>query len=1232
MRYLNKIIFIQSAHINYTEIRLDGNVHFIGDQGVGKSTVLRAVLFFYNADTQKLGISTASNKDQFQEYYFKHTNSHIIYEVVSNEAKFLVWLYKEHGRLCYRFIESPYEQSFFMTEATKGYQSLTPDNVIKRIRSESYCSRKIIYFKEFRDILYGAVQDSKDKKVFKKYALLEYNMYHNIPKTISNIFLNAKLQSSAIKTTIINSLNEGEYQTGEEAYKNESSYNIDLAVLRKFLNDFEHDRNDIETFEKNERKATLIIEHYSTLLRLEQEKIETAQLLGGALQTKRDRKLSVAHDIKTHVEEEEKLVENIEHVKKDFNAKFEVLKKQITILENNIAQANQKKRYYHVQNITAILERVDKEESWQIALQNKQDRKRTLLAQFDSIEQKYQILFNQIENKRRKTENAINNQINQAKGKYFEEQNHIVETYQGFIENLNKREYHYLEENRKKRDTIQDDIRSLEQKRDKIKNTRYFEQELKAIETKLKTLQDGISEKTHQITLCKKEIETLQNNAQHEQTKLQHGYENQRQEIERQRKKSKKQHNDIVIKLQSFENSFYDFLNQHYPDWANTIGKVCHEDILFSDALKPNIETINDLLFGVELDLNHEDVKVQTIAEYQSEQSRLKTELANLDEKSIEIKTEYLRRKKGISQKFNKKIKLQQKGRKTLDYEISQAKRRIQKLEFDHDDYNQQAIDTKNKALAEIHPKIVTKKEQLRIIKQAGIDIRNEYAQKKSDREKAKHQAVSKLKQAFEVRIKGLKQSLHENNEKAESEKKDIEQQKQHELHGKGLDDSLIAMLDKEIAKITKELTEIHALKMNIVAEYKIAKRDFIDHLPEFEEKKEIYENDMDTMTKKHEHEIQQSNEKRVETQHALEVFRKENDEIARQLQNFEHFKNNLLYQELAYYIDMETASNTENITLLIGKLRDFDSDLQRTNHDEFKPAINSFVSKLRPENIFNFHTQFSDNLAYRKFAENLKEFIDEGKINIYKEKFKEMHIDLVEKIIGEIEKIMSKQKVIRDTISKINNGFKNSNFIGVVQAIELKFEESNHGIVQILSEIKRFRDANPYNIGQTTLFTGQHSQENNEKIMSLLMTLLKKIQNTKQIKIQLEDTFTLKFRVVENQTDTGWQQQLTDIGSNGTDILVKAMIYIMLLDVFKEKASRKKVNDFYLHCVMDEIGAIHLKNIESLIRFANERNIWMISGSPNEQDALAYKYVYDFIKDNKSITKIHRLIDNNQR
>ena len=34
MRYLNKIVFLNSAHIPYSEIQLDGNVHFIGTHHV----------------------------------------------------------------------------------------------------------------------------------------------------------------------------------------------------------------------------------------------------------------------------------------------------------------------------------------------------------------------------------------------------------------------------------------------------------------------------------------------------------------------------------------------------------------------------------------------------------------------------------------------------------------------------------------------------------------------------------------------------------------------------------------------------------------------------------------------------------------------------------------------------------------------------------------------------------------------------------------------------------------------------------------------------------------------------------------------------------------------------------------------------------------------------------------------------------------------------------------------
>lgn len=88
MKYLNKIIFIYSANIPYAEISVDGNVHFTGTQGVGKSTLLRALLFFYNADTQHLGI----NREQksFEEFYFPRANSYILYEVMRENGAYTI--------------------------------------------------------------------------------------------------------------------------------------------------------------------------------------------------------------------------------------------------------------------------------------------------------------------------------------------------------------------------------------------------------------------------------------------------------------------------------------------------------------------------------------------------------------------------------------------------------------------------------------------------------------------------------------------------------------------------------------------------------------------------------------------------------------------------------------------------------------------------------------------------------------------------------------------------------------------------------------------------------------------------------------------------------------------------------------------------------------------------------------------------------------------------------------
>lgn len=143
---------------------------------------------------------------------------------------------------------------------------------------------------------------------------------------------------------------------------------------------------------------------------------------------------------------------------------------------------------------------------------------------------------------------------------------------------------------------------------------------------------------------------------------------------------------------------------------------------------------------------------------------------------------------------------------------------------------------------------------------------------------------------------------------------------------------------------------------------------------------------------------------------------------------------------------------------------------------------------------------------------------------------------------------------------------------------------------------------------------------------VDLLKQLVKEIIRSKRDYISLSDSFELKFRVIENYTDTGWVEKISNVGSEGTDILVKAMINIMLLNVFKEGAS-KRFKDFKLHCVMDEIGKLHPGNVRGLLKFANDRNILLINGSPTENDAMAFRHIYKLEKDSKAMTKVKRII-----
>ena len=216
----------------------------------------------------------------------------------------------------------------------------------------------------------------------------------------------------------------------------------------------------------------------------------------------------------------------------------------------------------------------------------------------------------------------------------------------------------------------------------------------------------------------------------------------------------------------------------------------------------------------------------------------------------------------------------------------------------------------------------------------------------------------------------------------------------------------------------------------------------------------------------------------------------------------------------------------------------------------------------------------------------------------------------------------------IKSTINEINRDFRENNFAGVIKEIELRAVESSDRLMQQLLNIKKFDEEHGFDIGHLNLFSTEESlNRTNEEAVKLLMSLIDMMDiEKKREKITLSDTFKLEFKVKENDNDTNWVEKLSNVGSDGTDILVKSMVNIMLINVFKRKIS-KRFGDFKLHCMMDEIGKLHPDNVEGILKFANVRNIFLINSSPTTYNAQVYKYTYSLSKDEKSNTVVKTLL-----
>ena len=656
--------------------------------------------------------------------------------------------------------------------------------------------------------------------------------------------------------------------------------------------------------------------------------------------------------------------------------------------------------------------------------------------------------------------------------------------------------------------------------------------------------------------------------------------------------------------------SFYKWLCENKEGWENTIGKVVDEErILYAQGIEPQLDVASGSLFGVKLNLDNIASVHRTPDEYRLEKNNLEEQVRQINHQLAQLPVTL---QEGIA-KLGKRYAAQ------VNPLRQQAT--LLKVEEEQIPVKRQGLQNQRHQLEmEEQERIAQEKEiRERLFNEALLKVQSE----KDAREKSESKNKKDLKEldsSFNKALKTLDEELRIFKEAQQSDaerrgkefasqKKQLDEQQKAEFAGKGVDTGLLEQYRRVLEGLMEQLKRIDR-ERPIVIRYRDAEKNLFAREPEI--KKAIKAIDQRLFMLRQRYEDRRTRigkkckemEERQKTLLKELAYRREGLELYRQMVENEHLVPD------AFLADGNTMNSELSCQQLLTRLRGTVNQ-KRESIDKLKDIVVSFNRNFKPQNAFHFNTMPVTDNDYLQIAADLQDFMDNNKIEEFRRRTSEHYKDILGRISSEIGSLIKRRSDVDGVILDINRDFVEKNFAGVIKSIELRANESSDKLMQLLISIHDYAVENALSIGELNLFSSDNRDEVNRKVVDYLKSLSHQLLNEpNRSTVSLGDAFRLQFRVKENDNDTNWVERINNVGSDGTDILVKAMVNIMLINVFKKKAARKS-GDFIVHCMMDEIGRLHPNNIKGILQFANSRNIYLINSSPTSYNPYDYRYTY---------------------
>ena len=1213
MRHLSKIIFLNSANIPYAEVMLDGNVHFAGTQGVGKSTVLRALLFFYNADKMRLGIQ--QGQKSFEEFYFRFSNSYIIYEVKTEMGAYSILLNRSQGKAVFRFIDAPYQKDWFVDD--NGRVESDWIRIRERIGNKVDISAKIDTYEQYRNIIFGNTHDRSHH--FDKYALVESSKYQNIPRSIQNVFLNSKLDADFVKNTIIQSMTDTED-------------NIRLSDYRHLVADFEREFDEIDCWYKKDSngevvvrtKANKVIETYRLLVALEYEMQQTWHQLNYVVSHTREQMPFIEDEIHKIEEKLTKIREKLENIQQEYQKEHDRLNSEIAKRNQRLEDIRKKRKQYEEIRIQDVIALDAQEPKYQSEKAQKEKLLQALQEQYKDVTEKYRRLYVTIDEEWKDFDLAQKEEIQRQRDAVQTERDKGAIARDKRKRTIEDAYNEWLAASDERLAVLQEECNRTDKRLSELQYWHPMQKDIDACKEEISELHVQEKELNSQLVIAHNELKAMRGEGERKQEQIKIEFTRKQETIQAELSQLQEELAKTEKTLARWKGSLYEWLTKNKAGWEDTIGKVVDEQqVLYAQGLEPELSTDGNL-FGISLNLNAIPVHHRTPDEYRSLQKQQQEAIANKKKVWADLQQQCENELEAISKSYKGKLSELQQQETNLRVQVEQipmkikdAETRLHQLERKEEEQIKTEREKRTAAYNDAR---------------LGLDREStNRTQQRAKRDKDLNATESEYKSILKELQKRFDTFRQKQADEKTARKKDIderrqmmERQERDELKGKGADTNAIELCRRDIAELQEILNKI-AGQRHYVIEYRKDEEELFSHEAEFrDEKRQLETKDAqarqsyDYKQKCYEAELLENIELLKSKKESLSIM----TDGLNQYEQLCHVENILPESFLQDDIRIQSSMSCSDLVVQMRGV----INKKRQKSDELKRAVNSFNTHFGTNNTFHFITPQYDE-DYLTFAMNLQEFIENDKIEDYRVRVSEHYNTILRSVSREVGMLMNHSAEIKGIINDVNRDFRERNFAGVIRSIELKAEESSDKMMLLLRSIRDFTEEHSLAIGELNLFSGGDRDTVNEDVVDYLKKFMKQLQKEPtRTELTLSDTFRLQFRVQEIDNNTGWVERINNVGSDGTDVLVKAMVNIMLINVFKTRASRKN-GDFIIHCMMDEIGKLHPSNVSGILQFANVRNIYLVNSSPMGYNADLYKYNYLLTKDGKSQTHIKRLM-----